>query len=404
MDKTRIEQDSVETALADGSVVFQVTTTVTDPGILPDVGLFVFSIIDPAEPKSDVFIRVAQPRDINFMLRDRDNAIAAGDTEFLYFKVVLQYPSLEVAIQAKAAVKSRIDSAISRWYQYQTEFVGVEDTLHPGVDPEYEQALRDTYVAARDARVLAETAVENADDAIVAAQVLLDHAQEISEIRKDETEFCSTVNGTLWPQLRTELNSFYMGSNGLFTASKTFWIAAKAFDDIAGPFKTDSQTFWNTLIINYNAFPTVPPVPPYNGPPAPPTDDWLDFYNTLKGYENTPTAFSTALTTYGTAVSGYGPHTTLGTSLAAFQTILDAYTSTDTLITSINFELTDFCSTAIAAYSAAVVQVTQKEAAITVAVNAKNEAEAELASAQETEDAALAAVQEVCPDFETTSV
>jgi hypothetical protein len=410
MDKTRIEQDSVEVTLADSSVVFQVTTTIIEPGILPDTGLFVFSIIDPAEPKSDEFVRVAQPHDINFMLRDRDNAIAAGNEEYLYVKVVLQYPSLEVAIQAKAAIKSRIDSAISRWYQYQTEFVGVVETLHPGVDPEYEQALRDTYVAARDARVLAETAVEDADDAVIAAQVLLDHAQEISDIRKDETGFCTVANGTLWPQLQTGLGTFNTGAGALFTASKTFWTAAKAFDDIADIFYTASNTFWNDLILCYNFFPNTVAPPDPLGPQAlyafaaPNNHDWDNFYATLQGYDGNPTTFNTALTTYGTAVSTYGPHATPGTSLAAFQTVLDAYTTTSTLITSMDMALSTFCATVIAAYSAALVQVTQKEESVATAVNTKNEAEAELASAQETEDAALAAVQEVCPDFETTSV
>jgi hypothetical protein len=409
MDKTRIEQDSVEVTLADSSIVFQVTTTIIEPGILPDTGLFVFNIIDPAEPKSDEFVRVAQPHDINFMLRDRDNAIVAGDEEYLYIKVVLQYPSLEVAIQAKAAIKSRIDSAISRWYQYQTEFVGVVETLHPGVDPEYEQALRDTYVAARDARVLAETAVEDADDAVDAAQVLLDHAQEISEIRKDETEFCTTVNGTLWPQLQAGLGSFNTGAGALFTASKTFWTAAKEFDTVANTYYTDSWTFWDTIAICYNYFPNIIPPPDPLGPQAlydagPINHDWDNFYATMQAFDGSPGAFNTARAIFGTAVSTYGPHTTPGTSLAAFQTVLDAYTSTSTLITTMDIELSTFCATVTAAYSAALVQVTQKEESVATAVNAKNEAEAELASAQETEDTALAAVQEVCPDFETTSV
>jgi hypothetical protein len=409
MDKTRIEQDSVEVTLADSSVVFQVTTTIIEPGILPDTGLFVFSIIDPAEPKSDEFVRVAQPHDINFMLRDRDNAIAAGNEEYLYVKVVLQYPSLEVAIQAKAAIKSRIDSAISRWYQYQTEFVGVVETLHPGVDPEYEQALRDTYVAARDARVLAETAVEDADDAVIAAQVLLDHAQEISDIRKDETGFCTVANGTLWPQLQTGLGTFNTGAGALFTASKTFWTAAKAFDTVSSSYFTSSWTFWDTIGACYNYFPgAIPPPDPlgpgtlYDAPPMNP--NWADFYAALQAFDGSPGTFNTARVVFGTAVSTYGPHATPGTSLAAFQTVLDAYTTTSTLITSMDMALSTFCATVIAAYSAALVQVTQKEESVATAVNTKNEAEAELASAQETEDAALAAVQEVCPDFETTSV
>jgi len=404
MDKTRIEQDSIEVTLADGKTAFRVTTTVTDPGILPDTGLFVFTIVDPLEPKSDTFIRVAQPHDINFMLRDRDNAVAAGDTEFLYLQVAISYESIEVAVQAKTAIKSRIDAAISRWYVYQTEFVGVENTLHPGVDPEYEQALKAVYVTARDARVLAETAVEDADDAVAAAQVLLEHVQEISEIRKTETEFCAEVNTTLWPQVKLGWTAFNAGSGALYTASKSFWTSAKAFDDIADPFYSTSSTFWTNLIVAYNAFPTDPPVPVYNGPPAAPTTDWLTFYNELKGYDGVPAAFNALLTTYGTAVSTYGPHTSAGTSLAAFQTVLDAYTSTATLISSMTTAMDTFYTAATVAYSAAVAQVTQKEAGVTTAVNAKNEAEAELASAQETEDAALAAVEEICPDFETTSV
>lgn len=405
MDKTRIEQDSIEVTLDDGSTAFQITTSVLEPGILPDTGLFVFDIVDALEPKSDTFLRVAQPQDINLMIRDRDDAIAAGDEEYLYFRVVLQYPSLEVAVQAKTAIKSRIDAAISRWYQYQISFVGVAETLHPGVDPAYEQALKDTYVAARTARIAAEEDVETADDAITAAEVLLAHAQEISDIRKTETEFCTSVNGTIWPALQTGWATFYgKAHGGLFTLSRAFWLAADAFISEASNFSAVSDTFWTDLVDDYDTF--LGPGPGNLYATAPPTNhDWDDFYATLQGYEGIPTIFNNgALNTFNTAVMNYGPHTTPGTALAAFQEALDDYTSISTLITTLDTELDAFCATATSAYSAALVAVTQKEAAVAAAINAKNEAEAELASAQETEDAALAAVVDCCPDFETTSV
>lgn len=403
MEKTRIEQDAVEVTLADGTTAYQITTTVLDPGVLPDTGMFVFNIVDPAEPKDDKFVRFGQPKDINFMIRDRDAAIAAGDEEYLYFRLVKQYPDLEVAIQAKAAIKSRIDASISLWYRYQEAFVGIIDSLHPGVDPEYELALENTYLEARDARIAAEGDVASAEVVLDAAEVLLAHAEEISGIRKDEADFCAEVNGTLWPDLLSIQGAYNPAVAALFTSSKSFWLSSQTFNDNSAVFYSDSSTFFNDLVVDYNAFPTGPPNPSYNGPPTL-TPDWTDFYNTLKGYDGKPAAYNALVTAYETLVDGYGPYTTPATALGVYQTAYDSWSTPSTTVTNaITSALGTFCGAATAAYSAALVQVSQKETGVATAVAAKNEAEAELASAQAAEDAALAALRECCPDYQVPS-
>jgi len=403
MEKTRIEQDSVEVTLPDSTPAYQITTTVTAPGVLPDTGMFVFKIVDPAEPKDDAFQRVGQPKDINFMLRDRDAAIAAGDEEYLYFRLVKQYTDLEVAIQAKAAIKSRVDASIKQWYLYQTEFVGIVDSLHPGTDPEYEQQLENTYLAARDARIAAEEAVEDADTALDTAQLLLNHAEEIAGIRKEESDFCAEVNGALWPELLNLETVLGSALGVLFSDSKSFWLSSKTIKDESLTFYSDSSTFFNDLVVDYNGFPTGPPNPAYNGPPTLATD-WNDFYNTLKGYDGKPATYNALITAYQTLVNNYGPYTDPATTLGVFQTALNDYSSSVTLTTNaITSALGTFCGTATAAYSAALVGVSQAESSVASAVAAKNEAEAELASAQAAEDAALTALRDVCPDYEVPS-
>ena len=402
-DKTRIEQESIEVTLDDGTTAYQITTEVLEPGILPDTGLFVFRIVDPLDPKDDEFQRIAQPQDLNFMKRDRDQAITAGDDEFLYFKLVVQYDDLEVAIQAKAAIKSRIDSSISLWYQYETEFVGTAETLHPGVDPEFEQALKDAYKAARDARIAADAAVAEAEEALEDAQVALEHSEEIADIRKTEADFCLLANSTLWPQVQTGWGSFFGSANSLYADSKTLWNNANPFGAASDTFRDASETFFNDLILNYNSFTPGGPIAPYPTPPGA-TPQWFDFFNTFVGYDGTYDDYQILVTAFQSAVGTYGPHTVGGSSLGAFQTALDAYTTTTSLISSLNTALADFCATAAAAYNTALIDVSQKETAVTTSVAAKNEAEAEAASAQEAEDAALTAVTDVCPTFKTTDV
>ncbi len=404
MEKTRIEQDSVEVTLADGSTTYQITSTVTNPGILPNTGIFVFKIVDPAEPKDDVFERVGQPKDINFMLRDRDEAIAASDEEYLYFRLVKQYPDLEIAIQAKAAIKSRIDASIKQWYLYQTEFVGIVDSLHPGTDPEYEQALENTYLAAKAARVAAEDEVANAEVVLDATEVLLAHAEEIAGIRKDEADFCAEVNGVLWPDLLSQTSAFTSAAGTLFTDSKSFWLSSNTFKDDSDTFYGASSTFLADILSTYSLFAAgLDPIsPPNPGWPASPgaTPAWIDMYNVLFGYAGKPAAYDILVTAYETLVGGYGPYTTPATTLGVYQVAVDGPLAASVVTTnSITSALGTFCGAATAAYSAALVSVSQKETNVATAVSAKNEAEAELASAQEAEDAALAALQECCPGY-----
>jgi hypothetical protein len=396
-EKTRIEQESIEVTLEDGSTAYQITTEVLEPGILPDTGLFVFRIVDPLDPKDDAFERVAQPKDINFLSRDRDQAILDGDEEFMYFKVVLQYTDLEVAIQAKDAVKSRIDSSISAWYQYETEFAGTEETLHPGVDPEFEQALKDAYKAARDARIAADAEVAQAEEDLEDAETALEHSQEIEDIRRVESEFCLLANETYWPVVQAQAAAIKAAGDSQYSANQSFDPAASLFDGEASTYESVSQAFLDSMIADYNAFPTSGPGTVY--PASPSNSDWDDFFDDISAFDGTPGDFGTAQDVFSGALS------TWEATFAAYLTAKNDYESTGApAITNLSAALTTFCSNASAAYSAAVADVSQKETDVATAVAAKNEAEANAASAQEAEDAALAAVREVCPSFETTDV
>ena len=73
-------------------------------------------------------------------------------------------------------------------------------------------------------------------------------------------------------------------------------------------------------------------------------------------------------------------------------------------VSNVDTALADLCGAASSAYSSAVSTQSSALSNVNSAAQAKEEAAATLAAAQEAEDAALTAVVSVCPDFDPDSV
>jgi len=357
MEKTRIEQDCIQIVTPEGDTKYRITSTVIDKGELPFPNFFLFNIPNPDDPADDEFVRVAAPVDIQEVKTDRTLAVLSGDTQFLAISFVKMYTDLETAIEAKSAVRSRIDSAVSLWFTYDSEFRGSVDIDHPTVDPAYEEALKNAYAAARDARIAAATEVDDANQAIADAQVQLEHAIEIVSIREAEVDFCTKANQTYWAALQTALTNY---------------------DGSIDTFFNDSKAFFNTMVTAYEKWSGTT----YPGSPAP-TDDWYDMWIDLGSYD----------------VNGPG-----STVLKVFRWAREAWTDESYNITKLNDELVDFCGTASSEYAGALGGKNAAEAALNAANVDKQEAEAKKDAAQQAEDEALAAVEAVCPDFDTSTV
>lgn len=136
--------------LADGSVRWEITTTIVDQGDMPFPELFVVTIKDPLDPKQDVLARVATPQeirqadpsapiyikvdstdlitlsgdpfarianinDVTALPRDRVLAVRNGRTEYLVAAITLLYDNLTTAEAAFQTFIDRLSTLVKDW-------------------------------------------------------------------------------------------------------------------------------------------------------------------------------------------------------------------------------------------------------------------------------------------------
>jgi uridine phosphorylase len=342
---THITQDCISVDTADG-MRYQITTTVIDDpiehyGELPDPFLFVYDVVEALDPKQDVFVRVGSPYDLENVVVGRAATITAGTLRYRTNSFMVRYTDLEIAVQAKQAIKQRVDTAVMTWYTYKSAFYALlETTEHPTTDEEYIQTLTNAYVAARDARIAAEAAAVTASTAVATALVEANAAAQMVQIYYNEVAFCQTGRVTYWlgtPGVKS-------GVSNLSTASNTFFTEIRAAYDAHSGF----------------VYPASPPG----------TSDWHEVHEALVDME-------LALGTWATAYP--------------FVNLLDTLFAT-------------FCSGANNGYMTAVNTKNSKDLAVANAQTAKEKADASVATAQAAEDAALAAVRAACPTFDPSTV
>jgi hypothetical protein len=345
---TLITQECIPVTLDDG-MKYQITTTVTDAGELPDVFLFVHDIVETSDPKQDTFVRVGNPYDLENVVIGREAALAAGLTRYRTNMFVARYTDIELAVQAKQAISQRIDTAVNTWYTYKESFKEVPPlvpTDHPTTDEEYLQTLTNLYKDAIAARQAAEAAALAASETVKDSEAAAAAAAQIVSIYQKEVEFCQTARVTYWngtPGVKS-------GVSALSSASQTFFNAGKAA--------------YNT----YNGMGDVYPV----CTSAPLTWQY-DLWTALRAME--------------TALTGTNGWSTSEPYMAQLDTAFNT-----------------FCSGASTGYATAVADKNVKDLAVANAQTAKEKADASVATAQANEDAALAAIKAVCPTFDPSSV
>lgn len=190
MAKTIVVFDSYGVTVDPSTQEYRLAATVTDGGELPTSSVFVYGIGDIASPDTDSFSRVGNPQDIQNLKLDRDLANAAGDTEYLSIHAYFQYADLDTAVQAKALLSTRINELVNAWITYENDFY-VENTAqsYPVGEPGVEEKLVENYVEARDARIVAEDALSDAQDAVDAAAAEVATAQLLVEAYRECVEF-----------------------------------------------------------------------------------------------------------------------------------------------------------------------------------------------------------------------
>lgn len=337
MTDTTVVMDRTTIALPSGLSVYQIDATVTVKGDLPHPNIFVYQILDPLDTTRDTFVRVGTPYDLENIPLTRTAAIVASQEYFLSSTLQRRYSDLNTAVQAKDAVRSRIDNSVQAWQTYSTDFSGTETFNHPTAEATYEQQLKDDYVDARDARIAADEVVVDADAALVLAQDAVADAVAIGNIYQADLSFTNQSYAIYWTNYYNAVNTFRSNMAARFAA----------------------------FLVEYAAL---------SSNPYKPTGSYSNSYDAWLAQLQFMDQAITAMTTANSNGTSLEPAFLAHHNLAGGH-----YTSQQGVIATANVTAAN-------------------------AVTAKKEAEASLASAQLAEDAALAAVLAVCPDFDPSSV
>ena len=183
---TEVTQKCYSVTLDPSTQEHYIETSVIAAGELPITMIFVFTIGAVDRPTSDIFSRVANPQDLQNLKVNRDQAIAIDGTEYLASYLELKYTDINVAVQAKAMLRTRINELINGWLIYRDKFIIDSDSniLFPSSDPEVEKTLIKAYSDAKIARTAAEINVGEKDDAVDTAKTDVTISQETHVIYK----------------------------------------------------------------------------------------------------------------------------------------------------------------------------------------------------------------------------
>ena len=218
---------------------YEIHIVCTDPGSLPDSGIFLLSIVDVTGPKSDILVRIIELGDTTAYSNDREAAIADGDTQWRSSELRLVYGDIETANEAQKELSQRINTLVVNFDTVNSEFtVTNEITVYPvTVNTTTQAVAKDNYAKATAAVVVAEEA-RNAHTADCAAlEVELANIQ----VRLNDANSDFTAVATIRSSL-TILQGAYLGhhaSVGSYTDTiKLFNNASDALpdqkDDISG--------------------------------------------------------------------------------------------------------------------------------------------------------------------------
>lgn len=99
------------------------STAVTDAGDLPDTFLFVYSVVDPLDPKQDVLLRVATTADLVLTTTSRVAAVTAQDFVYRTAVAEISYEDINDAINASKSIAEQLNDLVTEYQTYLTELV-----------------------------------------------------------------------------------------------------------------------------------------------------------------------------------------------------------------------------------------------------------------------------------------
>lgn len=210
------------------STSFEVETTVTDAGDLPDRGAFVFEVIDPDDATLDSFVRVAEVGDIATWGTDRPTAIGAGDAFYRAPTLLVRYPTIEEAQAAANFLVDRLNALVDAYQSYGAEFFADPEIFElPQNDLAQLQNLVDAYTA--------KVAERTAQTALVADK----------EVECSETSAELAAARSTYGELHSALSTLYTTQTALETTQATLTTTGTAITSMINAVDSAVVTWFN---------------------------------------------------------------------------------------------------------------------------------------------------------------
>jgi len=145
-------QSTRSSIIAEGTAQYEIVSTCTNRGTLPDTNLFLLSTPIPEDPKGDTLLRVVTFADIPTYSTDRDAVVASGVNIWRSTEVTLVFDDIETANAGQKELSSRINSLVQLFDTTAQEFESINELVtYPITDPGVEAALIASYASARTA-------------------------------------------------------------------------------------------------------------------------------------------------------------------------------------------------------------------------------------------------------------
>lgn len=255
------------TGLQEQFVITSQLTAANIPSELPQLAIFVLSIVTREDPKDDTFSRVGRVSDLTTLPVGRDAGLAsAGGTniEYLSAGATLIYTTLNDAVLASTTIRDRVSALVTSWNQFYTQFNAPDPTpidyLIPSIDPSQVAALIGAYRVAKHSAYSAFAAKQAADTQFTFAttdlaskSTRLASAKSVQSYALIVTSESGTIN-TAFTTLLTASDTYYAFKNTSSGPDMTFsGVLSSAHATVASsaPYPGDSAnlvSYANTLV------------------------------------------------------------------------------------------------------------------------------------------------------------
>lgn len=199
---------------------FNIINFFSSPGEMPDTFIFVKQIVIKADPKADIFKRVARVVDITTLPKGRNNGLL-GDPrlngEYLASLVQLNYNDLVTAVAAQDVIKNQVSQLIRDWVLAKTKFLATpvpDIRIVPDSDQTTLKQLIDAYT-------LAKTNSKKLADQVDTVQALIDKQNAlITDLTNQQNALKPFSDGA--PIRTSELQTIVSNLTALYTAANIY--------------------------------------------------------------------------------------------------------------------------------------------------------------------------------------